>query len=303
MQPITAAREAPRNDGLRGAIGWGVLLPGQGQDATDPLDPRGDWRRDEYQLVGPTCTEPPSVVFAPGCGDPTPERSDPERLLDSATTGRSFWVEAGVTCSTFGSPLTNETLPEFRSEALRRLDLCRWPAIAREVWAAEQALAATPPVENKHLASEDAVVLAEDPVGLVAGLGMLERALGDCSCGQVSMIHVDRSLVAHLDHAGVVHTTAGSGRLWTATDTLVVADTGYPGTAPGGADPDEGVAWMYGTGPMTARLGAVDYSNRDGWESGVSAPTNDVGVWAVQPVAISWQCCHFAVPVITDDGA
>lgn len=287
-QPITAASEIVPRDGLGGAVGYGVILPDQ-----DPLDPGGRWLGPGgYTLEGEPCPEPPAYTASIDfCADPRTWESG-RRFVAAVADQHPFAVGVSVDCSTLGSP--PDLLAAFRARADRALELALWPTIANELWTGARSVAEG--WSNRRLASPAADVLSADPVSLIEAIGALEDAFGAVSAGDVQLIHVPRKLSAYLDAASLIHTTPGSGRLWTANNSLVIADRGYPGTDPNGDTPEAGVAWIYSTGVLSARLGPVHHPERD-LADAVAAASNDVAVRAERPAAIGWLCGHLAIPV------
>lgn len=289
-QPIAAAGEVAPRDGLAGAVGYGVIVAERG---ADPLDPDGRWvGPGGYTLEGLTCVVPAYTASGEFCA-PSRTWAQGAALIASLADLQPFVVGAAVECSTFGSP--EQLLDEYRSAALRALELSQWAQIARELWTG--ALAATEGWSNPALASASATVLSATPVSIVDGVALLEQAHAECSAGEVQVIHAPRRAVPYADAEGIIATTPGSGRLWTANNSLVVADRGYPGTGPVfDPDADPNVVWLYSTGPLSARLGDVTYPERD-LADAIAAASNDVSVRAERLAAISWLCCHLAVPV------
>lgn len=286
-QPITAAEEVVPRDGLRGALGYGVIVP-----EDDPLDAGGRWAGPGgYVLEGLGCGPVAYTASADFC-DEARTWGPGRAVVSTGGEQRPFVVGAAVKCSTLGSPA--DLLAAYRPKARRALELAEWPQIANELWTGQRSI--TTGWTNRRLASPSATVLSEDPVPLIEAIAALEDAFGDCSAGDVQVIHVPRKLSAYLDARGIIQTTPGSGRLWTANNSLVVADRGYPGTAPDGAPPEGLVTWIYSTGPLTARLGEIVYPERDLGDA-VAYATNDVSVRAERLAAIDWLCCHLAIPV------
>lgn len=288
-QSITAAAEVVPRDGLGGAVGYGVILPDPG---TDPLDPDNRWTGPfGYTLEGEACPDPglytASLDFCADTRTWGPGRS----FVGSVADQHPFVVGAAVECSTLGAP----GLEAFQQAARRALELGQWSQIANELWTGARATAAGW-TTNRWLASPDATVLSADPVSIVEAIAALEDAFGAASAGDVQLIHVPRKLTAYLSHADLIDTTPGSGRLWTANNSLVIADRGYPGTGPEGEEPTSDLVWIYSTGVLSARLGPVHLPERD-LADAVAAATNDVSVRAERPAAISWLCGHFAIPV------
>lgn len=287
-QPITAAGEVIPRDGLAGALGYGVIVPDG-----DPLDPQNRWAGPGgYVLEGLGCGPSTYTAGADFC-DEARTWGPGRAFLTAGDPQHPFVVGAAVECSTFGSPA--ELLAEYGSRADRALEMSQWSQIANELWTGQRS-DAQGWSEATRLASPAATILSASPVPLVEAIAALEDYFGGCSAGDVQLIHVPRKLSAHLDHASLIHTTPGSGRLWTANNALVIADRGYPGTSPSGDAPTPGVAWIYSTGPLSARLGPIFHPERDLGDA-VAFQTNDVSVRAERLAAIAWLCCHLAIPV------
>lgn len=292
-QPITAAAEIAPRGGLGGAVGLGVFVP-----ETDELDPDGRWiGPGGYVLEGEPCPDPAAYTASLDFCAPARTWGPGRRFRASLAEQHPFLVGTAVECSTLGSPA--DVVARFGDQARRALELAQWPQIANELWTGQRSQ-----IEgwaNRRLAHPDATVLSATPVGIIEAIAALEDAFGACSAGDTQLIHVPRKLVAYLDAAGIIESTPGSGRIFTANGSLVIADRGYPGTSPGGEEPAAGTAWIYSTGILSARLGAIRIPERD-LADAVSAPTNDVAIRAERPAAIAWLCCHLAVPVCYSGG-
>lgn len=127
-------------------------------------------------------------------------------------------------------------------------------ALARELW--DGALTQADDLGNPYLTEPDT---ADRPVTVLAGgsavklsvaQGLLEEALGDCLHGARGMIHAPRSVAGRLTVQEKVGTS-----LFTRAGNLIVADAGYPGTAPTGGTPasESSTRWMAATGMVTVR--------------------------------------------------
>jgi hypothetical protein len=129
-------------------------------------------------------------------------------------------------------------------------------------------------------------------------LGLLEQELADCYAGQ-GLIHVPRSALPTLaawNLASVV-----DGRLVTPAGNLIVAGTGYTGSAPDGTVAAAGTAWIYATGaawgyrsdPYVSRL-------RDS----LDRTSNTIRMLAERTYLLGFECCllaaHITLGVPTD---
>lgn len=282
-QPISAAAEITPRGGLGGALGLGVIIP-----AADPLDPKGDWERTSYVLEGPACG---------GTGSqPIGSCAEQQDVFPGtapwayAPPSVPFDVYAGEGCSTFSSSLSIE---DWHERVDRRIEMCQWSEVAYELWTGEQAQAAG--AENRYLASTGSITLTNNgPVSPVEAFSAMEDALALCTCGAVHVIHVPVRLVAYLSDACLIHREGE--RLYTDAGSLVVADRGYTGSAPGNQAPPSGTLWIYGTSVLSARLGKIVHPQAR-LEDAIDHENNRIEVRATRRAAISWLCCHFAAHV------
>lgn len=142
---------------------------------------------------------------------------------------------------------------------------------------------------NAYLSNGNATVVAAPATGgVLAALAELEEQTRQATRGQQVFLHAP---------IGMINTIAQNLRrvgneLRTATDGIVVADAGYPGT--GGAPPEEG--WIYGTGPVAVRLGPVSTEVEP--RATVDRSTNRRRVWADRMFAVTFDpCAHFGMQV------
>lgn len=122
-------------------------------------------------------------------------------------------------------------------------------------------------------------------------LGALEQELADCYSGQ-GLIHVPRSALPTLAAWNLA--TVVDGRLVTPAGNLIVAGTGYTGSAPDGTAAADGTAWIYATGaawgyrsdPYVSRL-------RDS----LDRTSNTIRMLAERTYLIGFECCHLAAHI------
>lgn len=124
----------------------------------------------------------------------------------------------------------------------------------------------------------------------VTGLGLLEGMLADCHTG-VGVVHVPQKALPTLWPL----LKPQGGRLKTLGGFDVAVGAGYPGTGPGGSDPGEGAAWLYGTGPVFAYRG--DRLSIREPRDALDRANNTLSLLAERTFAVGWGCCHFAVLV------
>lgn len=194
--------------------------------------------------------------------------------------------------------------------------------VEREFWGG--ALTQAAGWDNLYLTNGDAVdqtPTAGTAVSVEEGIDLLEAALAGCGSGGRGYIHVPPAVTPPLTLVRREGTL-----LLTPRDTIVVVGSGYLGTDPDGADPDDGTTWLYATGMVDVRLGDIEVFGRvDGQETWLGAgdgndtsgydnirfapalvdrTTNDLLIPARRPVAAVWDGhCHFAVLVNYPSGA
>lgn len=185
--------------------------------------------------------------------------------------------------------------PAIDAELRRALDATESYAIARELWTGEvtRAVEAAGDRDRRNLSLTDGptVLNGGTPVSAKRALGLIEQALGEALRGGRAMIHAARAV-----RPQVPDLTREGNLLTTQVGNLVVSDAGYPDTPPTGVDPAAGVGWLYGTGMVTVRRGAVRV---DGPEAEVvDTATNTVTRRVDRPVAATFdRAAHYAVAV------
>lgn len=326
-QPVTApAHEIPR-DGLAGAVGAGVFLPDR-----DAQDPNNHWKGPgPFTLWGPPCAAPGytrtmdfcAMVRVPPGEDSEAEPGTPDGqeqgdppLTDEEYAGlwgtlegqHAFRIGSAVKCSTFGSP---DDEAAWKRIAAEQLALTQWAQVGREMWLGTQAVQSGWTDQRRLVDAVDVTPTPGTPVPLAMAIAILEQEFSRrVTLGARQLIHVPRLLSSLLDHAGVIDTSPGSQRLWTANGTLVVAERGYPLVGgDGGADDElddlsglsEGI-WIYTTGPIAARFGEVVHpppmnAGEPGLANVTTLETNTRAVRAEQPAAVSWLCQHLGILV------
>jgi hypothetical protein len=117
---------------------------------------------------------------------------------------------------------------------------------------AEQVERGTYATLNPSLSSE-AQVIANGDESLLGAVGAIEDALADVLDGAIGMIHVPASLLSILQvQGGLIRDD--TGRFFTATGHVVVGDAGTLGVSPATGDPVAGEIWIYGSGPVFAKI-------------------------------------------------
>lgn len=228
-----------------------------------------------------------------GTGAP-PEPPAKTANVDQAYRGAlPFTVYAEFECSPVG-------IPEAESIASDALDRVEQHQVETAFWTGT---AGGEPVVFPHLSADTEVLdgdIVLQPVAspVVTGgdvaqaLGALEQELADCYSGQ-GLIHVPRSALPTLAAWNLA--TVVDGRLVTPAGNLIVAGTGYTGSAPDGTAAADGTAWIYATGaawgyrsdPYVSRL-------RDS----LDRTSNTIRMLAERTYLIGFECCLLAAHIV-----
>lgn len=229
-----------------------------------------------------------------GTGGPVPAPASKTANVEQTSRGAlPFTVYAEFECA----PVGVAEAEQIASAALARVEQQQVEAAFWTGVAGEQ------PVVFPHLAADTEatdgdVVLQTVATPVVTGgadvaqaLGLLEQELADCYAGQ-GLIHVPRSALPTLaawNLASVI-----DGRLVTPAGNLIVAGTGYTGSAPDGSPAADGTAWIYATGaawgyrsdPYVSRL-------RDS----LDRTSNTIRMLAERTYLLGFECCHLAAHI------
>lgn len=183
-----------------------------------------------------------------------------------------------------------------RAEVLgRAVDATESFAIARELWTGTLTRAAHDAGDtaqaNLSLVDGPEVLNGGTPVKVHRALGMIEQAAGEALRGQQAYVHLSRETLALFGYL------QASGSLITSySGNLLVADAGYPGTAPVGEADADGIAWIYGTGQVVVRRTPLFAAGPD--EELIDAATNTLTLYGSKVVAGTFDlAAHFAVAV------
>lgn len=286
-QPISAADQVLLTYGLGAAVGAGVGVEIY-DNGTDPLDPAVRWRASQgFVAEG----EPCDAVGYQGdiCVFPDTNMAGHLVPLFVYQQGYPFIINAGVQCSTMGAPIS-DNLDNWHEAADEQLEMTQWRQIANELWTGAFNTAGGHP--TKKLADPGATTLGAGAVNPVEAVSLLEDAFRSYSGGP-HLIHVPPRAVAYLKAENLI--VGGAGRWYTALGSLIVADNGYPGTGPDGSAAGAGSVWLYGTGPITARLDREVFHPETEWVHAVRVRTNDVIVRAQKLAGVTFMCEWFAV--------
>lgn len=214
------------------------------------------------------------------------------------------WVTRGafpVTVYTMPvcSPIGTDTT--YESRVVAALTSGEGRAIEREFWTGENGtlphLAANTAVtgtgfDSTIIEQTAATIITGAPVDIVEGLGLLEQALATCY-GNEGVIHVPQIALAHLAARGLIR--IDGARLRSPAGHLIAAGAGYPGTAPDGSVPVNGVWYVYATGAITVHRTPIEVQGT--LQQAVDKSKNDVYLVAERTYVIGWDCCHYAQPI------
>lgn len=217
------------------------------------------------------------------------------------------WGQRGAT------PITAFTMPvcspigrddDYESRVVAVLTSGEARAIEREFWTGAQGtlphLAANTAVTgtgfDTSVVMQTAVTQVAPVTGsvdIIEGVALLEQALAECY-GNEGVIHVPQIALAHLKSEDLID--VDGTRLRSPAGHLVAAGAGYPGTGPTGTSPGgTGIWWLYATGAITVRRSAIEVTSS--FRQAVNTAKNDIYLVAERTYVISWDCCHFGVPV------
>lgn len=191
-----------------------------------------------------------------------------------------FDIETTFKSSTFG------VTPEWvEAQAVLALDIVAQKAIEHEFWTGALAKQLTEPNNNRYLASSAAIDVTPTPgtgIRTRHAQALLEQALGDATVGSAGTIHAPRAVASalHLNKGG-------QDTLLTKLGNTVVAGSGYTKTGPNGSAVTGQLMWMYATGPVTVRIGAVSVvpGNRT---QAADISQNTLEWYANRPAAVTW---------------
>lgn len=146
-------------------------------------------------------------------------------------------------------------------------------------------------VDGNDIVLQSAATIAATGVDVAEGLGQLEHELDQCYGGE-GVIHIPRFALPTFTASLLV--TEVDGQLRTQSGNLVVVSGDYPGTSPAGAEPAEGTAWIYATGPVFAYRSEVFATQvRDSFDRA----ENTVKMIAERTYVIGYSCCLLAALV------
>lgn len=214
------------------------------------------------------------------CGD-DPTELELTEGIGAYPVAPPITVYAGFTCS----PVD---LAEDKMRARATAALAGdWAAVEAAVWGS----AAFRLMDDTD--GSETAVLAEDPVSITRGVGLLEAYLGAGYAG-VGVIHAPRAVAAHAANAQLI---AGRGSyLTTPLDNRWAFGSGYPNTGPDGELAAAGTTWLVVTGAVVYRRTGVNH--RRTREQAFDRGNNVLYAVADRTYAVGWDdCVRAAVPI------
>lgn len=225
----------------------------------------------------------PGSLSGVDCATDFPDWSTGGATNPATVIQDAFVVWAADQCSTLGS-----VSRDFEGRARRALLASESYMIAQEFQLGALAL------DGRRLSDNTAETITAAAVAPGVALGMLEWSLGRCQRGKRGMIHCTIQVLDALVQAYAIENAGG---VWlTPMGNIVVADAGYTGATPAGADATTS-QWMYATGMVYLRLGSVEAAAAQTVDQ-VDRSVNTRRFVAWRPVLIEWdECCLKAAQV------
>lgn len=191
-------------------------------------------------------------------------------------TGSPFGLVAQDTCTTF-----SRNARDYFARATRKLLAMESALLADEVWTGSLGL-------NPRLADPsnvDATGSGAEP--LVTAIALIEQTFYDTSPGVRPMIHMRPFVLETLLALGSVGLRREGNVWYTAMDSVIAVDRGYPGTGPSGEAVDVNTEWIYATPVLAVRRSAI-VTIPNTLKDAVLRTENQVTVFAERAVQATW---------------
>lgn len=215
-------------------------------------------------------------------------------------------TQSPVSWDAFGIGLAERCLSgstdeeEERLRAERRLQIQTEHLVSRTFWTGEVASSDWTGVGSTNralssLASDE--LTTTGPVGVVTGFARAVGYLADTIGSERGMIHVDPHLLPFLAFYGVVDAKNFPTLVTSLADHIVVAGSGYDGSAPDGSAAGAGTSWIYATSMVRGTVGPIfvtpPFLNRS---------NNQMETYASRPALYEWDLqAHAAIQVCIPD--
>lgn len=249
-----------------------------------------------YEVTCPAASltyDPCLAVTGVGGSPPPPpsKAATSEHALRGATP---FTVYEEIDCAPIGfyDNATAKASDALTRSEMRQVEAAFWTGKAANQQVVWPHLAAQSPfVEIDGTVMQTAAVTGYGaPVDIVEGLGTLENLLADCYDG-VGVIHVPAELLPLM--AAWNQIERSGAQLRTKAGNLVALGAGYSGTGPDGQQ-TANVSWIYATGAITGYRSEIRAFPAD---QSFDRSVNTVKAIAERTYLLSWDCCHYAVPI------
>lgn len=227
-----------------------------------------------------TCAQD-AGVWTESCGDNLSPMSGGESTTGMVTAD-PFLLHARWECASLGRT------PQEHEAAAQRALACTEQRVVEERFF------------NEFLVQPETTPLNLDssPVSLAVGIGALEQALGQTQCGD-PYLHLPREMGAVA--ARFNQTFGAGGVLRSALGSPFSFGVGYGNVGPDGTPAPDGVAWIYGTGPVFLAQSGV-FMNPPTFADALDREINRVYWWAQRRYLLATDtCAAFAVAVWLGD--
>lgn len=232
-----------------------------------------------------------------GAGAPPAQPTKVSNVQVGLRGAQPFTVYAEFDCS----PVGLQDAATAASDALARAE--SWQ-VERAFWSGQAAgqvvvyprlVGALNVVDAQSVPLQSPVVTGGGPFKPARALGILEGLMADCYNG-VGVVHIPQSILPVFAGPGpTANVFKQNAQLRTLNGNLVAVGAGYPGTAPFGAAPAAGTAWMYGTGAVA--MWRQTTPRVLGPSESIDRSKNTMKMIAERTYVLGWDCCHFGVLV------
>jgi hypothetical protein len=242
-----------------------------------------------------------------GCSEDDPFDPDLDMFCHDIITFRDVEVYGVYDHSTFGLGAVDPY-----AAARANLDACITAQLEAQLWgisdggggATDPAGVGSPVIVD----STGMIVVSGGPFEPGDALERLIGAVGGgegCDCGFVHYIHASPRLVSAWLNGSEGLTKMEGRVLYTFNNHVIIAGSGYPGTAPDGEDPGVDIEWAYATSPVGLYLSRY-FNVGEPVEPDAGNPASPLelrdneGVFVVQRHAVPYfnpGCCRVGIEV------
>lgn len=212
---------------------------------------------------------------------------------------QSCCVDPFIVYGSYDCPPVGRTAIEAFQIAQKRLHIREGNEVERVFWTgiAESGAVVNPSLAfgNEECGSAPVdLTPATGPVGVVASMGILESALGDCVPG-AGVIHANYGVASFLTSSFLIFPKDDAW--FTVTGQRLAIGAGYPGTGPANVAPAPGATWVFATGPIVIYRSEV-FLTPEKLREAVDRNINSVQVFAERVYAIGFSCCLFGIQML-----